>query len=399
MTKQLRILGLDVSKASVSACLINQKPNEPRNYYYKCNFLNLHANKSGIKELLALKPDIAILEPTGNNYSHIWKHHLANAGVKVLFVGHKELRHYRAYQLNLPDKDDNADALALACYYFDYLEQPNRFVAGYDETITKIRQLVFRLEHLNRVQSPVINKLRQELAWQFPEVALVESKRGASGLVPLLWGWIAQERNSKKYDYLYAQSIGTGIETSTRERAKIICSLQRQEVLVEQELRELLNDAGFEHYKKVFGVFNFGERLQWVVIAYIYPIEQFLVDGKPEIRICRGRNSGKPTKHHLSLRRFQKVLGMAPVQESSGDKRGTKTHNGSKLCRKALWQWVFTALEPRSRRRDTEVIKLLCEYLDKEKLSGKPVRLIRSRVAVKAIKMLFRELTRTNESN
>ncbi len=398
MTKQLRILGLDVSKASVSACLLDEKPSEPRNYYYKCKFLNLPANKSGIEALLALNPDVAVLEPTGNNYSQIWKHHLTNAGVKVLFVGHKELRNYRAYQLNLPDKDDNADSLALACYWFDYHLSPARFVATYDENISKIRELIFKLEHLNRLQNPVINRLRQDLAHQFPEVALVNSRRGNAGLVPLLWGWVAGERVSKKYDYLYSQSIGLGLTDSTRARAEIICSLQRQEMLVEQELRELLNNPAFECYKKVFGVFNFGERLAWVLIAYIYPIEQFLVDGKPEIRICRGRNSGKPTKHYLSLRRFQKVLGVAPVQESSGDKRAVKAHNGSKLCRKALWQWVFTALEPKARRRNTEVIKSLCDYLDREKLSGKPVRLIRSRVAAKAIKLLFRELTK-HESN
>jgi hypothetical protein len=32
--------------------------------------------------------------------------------------------------------------------------------------------------------------------------------------------------------------------------------------------------------------------------------------------------------------------------------------------------------------------------MDQEKLTGRPVRLIRSRVAAKAVKMLFRELVR-----
>ncbi|WP_242056545.1 MULTISPECIES: hypothetical protein [unclassified Nostoc] len=36
-------------------------------------------------------------------------------------------------------------------------------------------------------------------------------------------------------------------------------------------------------------------------------------DGKPEISIRPGRNSKKPTKRHLSLRRFQKALGVAPA--------------------------------------------------------------------------------------
>ncbi|MEH2243395.1 MAG: hypothetical protein V7K85_11815 [Nostoc sp.] len=65
--------------------------------------------------------------------------------------------------------------------------------------IVKIRELVLRLAHLNRVQSPIINRARQDLAWQFPEVALVRSRRSESGEVPLLWGWLAGERKSSRY--------------------------------------------------------------------------------------------------------------------------------------------------------------------------------------------------------
>lgn len=43
-----------------------------------------------------------------------------------------------------------------------------------------------------------------------------------------------------------------------------------------------------------------------------------MVDGEPEIKICKRRNSGKPTKRHLSRRGFQKALGVAPTCEDSG---------------------------------------------------------------------------------
>jgi hypothetical protein len=125
--------------------------------------------------------------------SHLW-HSLESE------LGHKELRNYREHQLSLPDKDDDADALALACYYFDYCDSPRRFVQIRDLTTTRIRELVLRLAHLNRVQSPIINRLRQDLAWQFPEVAHINSKRGANGEVPLLWGWLCGERQSKRYE-------------------------------------------------------------------------------------------------------------------------------------------------------------------------------------------------------
>ncbi|WP_017652549.1 IS110 family transposase [Fortiea contorta] len=186
----IKVLGLDVSKSSVLTCLLTDKPTQPRQFYYDCKFLKLEANAAGIRALLELQPDVALMEPTGNNYSKLWGTHLARAGVEVRLVGHKELRSYRANHLALPDKDDDADALALACYYFDYHQEPRRFVQIRDEVIVKIRELVLRLAHLNRVQSPIINRLRQDLAWQFPEVALVRSRRGALGKVPLLWGWL-----------------------------------------------------------------------------------------------------------------------------------------------------------------------------------------------------------------
>ncbi|MEH2446333.1 MAG: IS110 family transposase [Nostoc sp.] len=395
----IRVLGLDVSKSSVSACLLTDKPEDPRQFYYECPFFCLNADVHGIQELLALLPDIALLEPTGNNYSKLWGTHLARAGVEVRLVGHKELRNYRANHLALPDKDDDADALALACYYFDYHTQPRRFGQISDRTIVKIRELVLRLAHLNRVQSPIINRARQDLAWQFPEVALVKSRRGESGEVPLLWGWLAHERKSTRYDRLYSQSVGLGITDTVRLHSLRICDLQREEHAIEVELGELLADSRFEHYRTVFKKFGFGDRLSAVIISQIYPIEGFLgADGKPEVRIILGQNSKKPTKRHLSLRRFQKALGAAPSLEASGDSRKSKVVGGSDLCRKSLWQWVFTRIEPRRSRLQNEIGKILGEQLDTEKAAGRPVKLVRNRVAAKGTKLLFKELVKVHYS-
>nr|WP_017314934.1 transposase [Mastigocladopsis repens] len=242
----MRILGLDVSKSSVSACLLTEKPASPRQFYYQANFWKLEASTEGIAKLLALKPDVAILEPTGVNYSKIWRVHLERAGVEVRQVGHKELRSYRQHHLGLPDKDDDADSLALACYYFDYAADPRRFVQTRDQTITRVRELVLRLAHLNRIQSPIINRLCQDLAWQFPEIALRRGYRATeSETVPLLWAWLADERKSRKYDQLYAQSVGLGINDSTRRHASRLCEIHREEISIESELRNLLKDSRF----------------------------------------------------------------------------------------------------------------------------------------------------------
>lgn len=395
MQQNTRVLGLDISRSSVSACLLLSKPSDPRQLYYECPFMLFSANSEGIKALLALKPDIAVMEPTGVNYSRLWGTHLARAGVEVRLVGHKELKNYRSSHLNLPDKDDNADALALACYYFDYCEQPKRFVQIRDFASTRIRELVLRLAHLNRVQSPIINRLRQDLAWQFPEIAHVNSQRSASGDVPLLWGWLCGIRQSKRYENLWLRSVGLGITETVRHHAKRLCDLQREEHAIESELHQLLADSKFTAYRKVFQLFGFGVRLEGIILSQIYPIEAYFgADGKPEVKIMKGRDSGKPTTRYLSQRRFQKALGLAPTQESSGDKSKIKIVGGSDLCRIAFWQWVFTRIEVKRCRLNNEIGAALGCQLDAEKAAGRPVRLVRSRISAKAAKILFRELVK-----
>ncbi|MBE9209179.1 transposase [Nostoc sp. LEGE 06077] len=392
----IKVLGLDVSKSSISACLLETKPDSPRQFYYECPFYRFSANSAGIKALLALNADVAIMEPTGTNYSRLWGTHLARAGVEVRLVGHKELKNYRAHHLALPDKDDDADSLALACYYLDYCNDKKRFVQIRDRKIVRVRELVLRLAHLNRVQNPIINRLRQDLAWQFPEVAHVKSKRRLDGdEVPLLWGWLAEERKAKRYDLLYKDSAGLGITSTVRFHAKRLCDLQREEIIIERELAQLLTDDRFQPYVEVFHRFGFGDRLKAVLISQIYPLSGFLdEDGNPEVCIRQGRNSKKPTKRHLSLRRFQKALGVAPSLEASGDKRKTKVVGGSDLCRLSLWQWVYTRLEPKRSRLKNEIGEFLGEKLVAEKEAGRPIKLVRMKIAGIGTRLLFRELVK-----
>ncbi|MEG4335438.1 transposase [Microcoleus sp. AT9_A2] len=394
-----QIIGLDISKASVSCCLISEKIDEPREFYYRYNFHKLAATAHGMNELLALigsesdrENTIAIMEPTGVNYQILWGTQLARAGVEVRLVGHKELRSFREHHLGLPDKDDDADALALAIYGWDYIDTPRRFVQMRDRTIVQIRRLVLRLAHLNRVQSPIINRARQDLAWQFPEAALIKSLRSGEK-VPLLWGWLCGERQSVKYDLLLDRSIGLGITDDLRKHAARICDLQREEMVLEFELSKLVAEPQFLPYRKVFAQFGFGRRVEALLLSQIYPFENYLAaDGQPDVKVRKGRRSGKPTKRHLSLRRFCKALGYAPSQESSGDLQKSKVVGGSDLCRKALWQWIFTRIEPKRARMANNIGDRLGEIMDSEKLSGRPVRLVRSRVAAKAVKLLFKEL-------
>jgi transposase len=378
-----RVVGLDVSKDNVTAILLTEFP-EPRQRYLEGGFERLYANTEGIKRLLEMKPDVAVLEPTGVNYSKIWCIKLAEAGVKLALVGHNQLAVFRK-SLDLKDKDDEADALALACYYLQYRHLPGRFVRQRDDIVTHMRDLSLRLHHLNRVQSPLINRVRQDLAWAFPE----RSKTRIDGR--LFWRWLAGEAKSLKYDEQLKKSCGLGLNDHILFAAKQLYNLHQREDILERELRDCLSDAQFLPYRKVMATYGFGERIQALIISQIFPLENYLdADGLPIVLKSRGRNPNKETLKRLSLRRFTSALGCAPTREWSGDKKASKKA-GSELCRTALWQWIFTRIEVRTSRLTNERFIAIAEEFDLLK-SQKPIKLARSKIAARTAKRLFYDL-------
>lgn len=388
----LTCIGIDVCRSSIVAIALSEKPSDPREFYDDhAEFKTLQADASGIEQLLAMgggDRTVAVMEPTGVNYSKLWGTHLARAGVEVWLVGHTQLSSYRQ-SLDIEDKTDALDALALACYWFDYHENPRRFVQVRHGAIVRIRQIVLRLAHLNRVQSPIINRIRQDLQWQFPEAANVRSKRSGPKS-PLLWGWLAGDRKSAKYDRLYAQTVGSGLEPGSISHAQRLCNLSGEEWELEQELSELVKRPEFAPYLTVFyGQFMFGPRVAALLLSQIYPLENYLgSDGRPIILIRKGKKSGKPTKRHKSRRRFEKALGCAPREKSSGANVRSSVVGGSDICRVGLWQWCFTRIEPR-RARVTPILEKLGQFYDEQKQGGTPVALVRSRVRAKAARALF----------
>ena len=85
---------------------------------------------------------------------------------------------------------------------------------------------------------------------------------------------------------------------------------------------------------------------------------------------------------------------MRHLTRGSGDLQKSKVSGGSDLCRKALWQWIFTRIEPQRCRLSNDIGDRLEEIIDAEKLSGWPVRLVPSPVTASSVKLLFKELVR-----
>jgi Transposase len=354
--KQL-IVGFDVSRSSITVCFLLEKPLNPRDDYYDADIETYNMNLENLNKLKAkiesFKADkiIAICEPTGINYARLWLNKLSDWGYETRMISNGKLPVYRAGLMGKEGKSDaktdDIDAFAIACYFYD--KQDRDYLKVREPIIGQIKYLCLRLEHLNRIQNPIINRMRQELSWQCPEVAKIKSKATTEELAPLLWGWLAGLRKSKKYDRIAAETIGTGIEQETQWAALRYCEIESEMQKLRKELMELLNDSRFKQYRKVFTKFGFGLNLQGYLLGACYPIQDFLKDGKPEIKLRKNRETKKVSKLKLSERRFMRAVGMGVIREDSGKKKKGK-QSGSALCRKALWQWCYTRLERKKGR-------------------------------------------------
>jgi hypothetical protein len=165
-------------------------------------------------------------------------------------------------------------------------------------------------------------------------------------------------------------------------------------------LTQLIDHPQFEDYRQIFTKFGFGYQLQGYLLGAIYPIQDFLKDDRPEVKIRKNRQTGKESKLKLSERRFMRAVGMGVVPEDSGQKKKGK-QSGSALCRKALWQWCFCRLEV---ARNNPPLKFVyghgkdgeqmspAENLRRRKKGGTPVKIARQRVIARCVRELFKEL-------
>jgi hypothetical protein len=417
MTTELKVLGLDVSKASITCHFLDSYPKGGlKNYWDKTRnkastlYPVFYSNPDKRKKqksafdfadyLKETNPSIAIIEPTGNHYSRLWATIIQSLGIKILWVGHVELRRYRGGK-NLPNKSDSADALAMAAYAHDEDHKTEDgelnlkyFLIHRPDPIDRIRELCQQLEHLNRVQSPIINHARQLLAWQFPEVAHQQSKSTTSGRVPPLWGWLANRaetspgnvtRLNNSYKNSIAQSYQIEIDSFLRLHANWLCDIALEEQAIETELEKLLKLDEFKPYNEVFDKFSFGIRVRARLLSRVYPFEGFLTDGKEQLieyerrevkKTERERRDGqtvikrsagdeKRVKRNRSRDCFKIRVGMGTILEQSGDNLIEKA-SGSALCRMSFWQYVLCQIET-SRLPENDVTKKLNDYREKLK--------------------------------
>jgi hypothetical protein len=390
-----RVIGADACNGRLVCILLDSLPSRERVgeiYRDKVQYFDVDVSAKSLGYLLSLKPDVLVLEPTGVNYVKFWVTKCAEAGVKIALVGHKESSRFRD-NLKLPDKDDEADALTLACYYLEHQADPIQFVRVRDDVTSQLRDCALRLKHIDRIQSPLINRIKQDLAWAMPEVS-------GSITAVLFWRWLSGYARSAKYDRLSIDTCGLGITQNMRAMAKILVDLWAQKKVVEGEMIRLLQHPQFAADRAVMKRYFLADIAQAIIISQYYPLDNFLSeDGKEILQLAGSRRTDTKTLKPVSLRRFRKALGVAPVRESSGSSVVKTKKAGSSLCRSQLWLWSFGTFERKHGKAKSATVQMreLTELWLKIHSDTKHIKLTRSTFASKFVERLFYDLLATRQ--
>jgi hypothetical protein len=157
-------------------------------------------------------------------------------------------------------------------------------------------------------------------------------------------------------------TAGTGISEYSQLLANDIITYQTRISIKEQELRDILDLEQFKLYRQVFNQFCFGTITQSLLLLHCYPIERFLVKGKPYFR----------GDHDISLRKFQAYLGLGYSYQISGDTSAKqdkvkKSWKGSDLMRSHLYAHAMVSICPNKPAKTEIMTKLKNSWLNPRK--------------------------------
>lgn len=372
----MNIVGLDICKDRAVAWSLSVLPEHIKAYWdnygknrtkiYKSSpledDLTFYANAGGVAAFLALEPTAIVLEPTGVHYSSFWATVAQEHGIKILWVSHAAIANFRKSN-KLPNKNDVADAYAMACYGLSNWGKEQYFLFDFPTQLcSDLRSVFLQIKSVCKFRSALIARLKLQLAHEFPEAAV--SSIGNHGVASLrdnrrpLIVWLALRerpgvRRNAYWENRYRDSVihryDGGITPFTRALASQIDDYDILESDLLKHLEVLVFDPVFSKYNQVFDQFQFHLGLRALLLSFIYPIERF-----------------------PGMAQFKQRLGFGRDENSSGDVQATVKGSGTSLVRSEFYIWVKSKIvlstcssgSKISRRPATEVGKIIGDKFD-----------------------------------
>lgn len=420
----MRMIGIDISKGIATCVMLEALPTNLKEFARGEKFTYWHAEvvKADLEAIAALEPDAIVYEPSGGKYERAFTRFFEKKEIECRKVAGRRLAIYRA-EKGLP-KDDHFDGLAIAAYGLEKWSEAGAFIPPLNPEIEHLRDLWLQRHALNRQRSAMIARLRQNLAYEFPEAAEFSYAGSWGRDEPGLLLWLNGDRDSRGakmwenrynavevvrqgYKVQTEGTIGSGLSDYTKLVSRQLLEIVRAIGTIESAIEEILAKPDYEAYTKAMNAMNFSESIQAVWLTRIYPFSKFMDKDGGERVTRRMSGNGKWCTHNQSLAQFKAALGAAidrPVSGTTGiaptktkwqgrkKGKGEKVPIGCKFCRVAFWQWA-------SRRIETGKAKgeLATKLIEKRNVLKEKDRNIFQRsgnLHGYACKLLYRELKR-----
>lgn len=369
------VIGMDISKGVATCTLLEELPQNLSEFARSEEFVYWHIKPCAedLAAVVALAPGMVVYEPSGGKYEKAFINYLRKHGIKCQKVAGRRLAIYRA-EKGLP-KNDHFDALAIAAYGIEKEHVPGAFVPPTTPEIEHLRELWLQRFSLVRQRSAMIARVRQRLAYEFPEAMEFDSQTNWGGAIAGLLLWLNGEATGRaavlwqnKYSGGVVKrgnrkveipgTIGSGISPYTRTVVAQLIDIMKAISAIEAEIDRILSKEVYRPYVRAMAGVGLNSAVQAIWLTRIYPFDKFLDEGKERIS-RRLSTNGRPCTHNQSLSQFKAALGaavdvpmsgmtgIAPTKKKwGGRKRQTdKVPIGCKYSRIAFFQWVSMRIE------------------------------------------------------
>lgn len=386
----MKIIGLDVSGGYATAIFLQEKPDNLIEYARSEEFapFEIQPNEKSLNAIASLGADLIVLEPSGGHYERIFCNWFNKKEIPWRrVVGHRIDAYRRDQGL---DKTDNLDALALAAYGYDKLNDKRAWIEECE--LPRLRELCLQRYALIKMQKRYIQRLRLQLEHEFPEAASATIHREWGESTNGIISWMIEKKIKSGYSYNYwekqykggiknatskntemvSPTIGTGLSNHSKNLAKHINELWLEISEIEAECDRIMSDNDVKPYLDACLEIGFNKELTSIWLTRIYPFKRFMDAEGKERRVKRRSSSGKTVTHNLSLSQFKASVGAGTIRNESGTRQVAKKNarrgwqnrkkmeraeyvSGDMHSRRAYFMWFMGKVNlQRNRKSKTE---------------------------------------------
>lgn len=394
-----RILGLDIGGGNATAFLLDTKTIDGANLreYIHSKLFNpfrVELTRESLENLVSLRPDMVIFEPTGDHYERVFCHWFKEYGIPYRrCVGSRVAAFRRDKGLMAKTDDIDSFSLALFGYYKLYRPDDRDHRAFLPECeLEELRRWWLQRFGFVKRRGALINRLRAQISAEFPEAKDSELKRQWGEESPGLIKWLcgqAEGRSKTKWDTDYhggrckrggrrvtvPGTCGVGLSEYTRQVARLILDLDEAALDLEQRCNQFLENDQFKPYLEAFEVLGGSRAMVTIWLTRIYPFERFLINSRPDI-IKRESKRGRPCTIDRSLSQFKAALGAGTIENTSGirQKRSNRQGNkwqrrrskpgqnpktevtiGDRYSRQSFFLWAVNQVEPKDSKANEQI--------------------------------------------